>query len=741
MAELNYRDFDLWIGRAAEAYVAKGRDTDGREATVDARLAFSESEIGAFWVRIGRSPSRHAAGLDAGGRDYRPEAAAKRHGGLLFDAIFQGDLLNCFRRSLEQADRDGTGLRIRLRLSDVPELSDLPWEYLYDTSCDRFFALSVKTPVVRYLELPERLQTLAARPPLRMLVMVASPRGYGALNVDEEWRRMNEALGDLRAQGLIELQRLEGATLAALQRQLRRGRVHVFHFIGHGDFDGQSQEGALILADESGRGLPVTGQELGVVLHDHAPRLVVLNACEGARGSKLNPFAGVAQKLIRQGVRAAVAMQTKVLDDFALTLAYELYSALADGYPVDACLTEARKVLAGQQYPAWGAPVLYLRAPDGRILDLEAPDAGGDRAAAAAPPGPQAPVAAGKPAPARARSALRWAAAAALAFTVVLLLVYGPWRESPSRPTAVADSAATEPTEAADTETQEQTVPPPERDEPDADKGGSSDVPSPDVPPPDRSSDAPSSDVPPPAPKLEPPPEKRPPDPDPAAAWPRPDRRNAMHRNPRDGLSYAWIPAGSFMFGCSPGDELCEADEKPASRREIKAGFWLGRTEVTVGAYRRFRDHPSKLPPAPSFNLDWRDDAQPMVNVSRADAARFCEWAGARLPTEIEWEYAARAEIRSSLPPSIPEKAWFADSSGGRAHPVGLKEPNAFGLYDMLGNASEWVAQRPDLPAGRGARRGGSWNHATRSLRFSFRVPEGHSERTEMYGFRCLADV
>ena len=89
-----------------------------------------------------------------------------------------------------------------------------------------------------------------------------------------------------------------------------------------------------------------------------------------------------------------------------------------------------------------------------------------------------------------------------------------------------------------------------------------------------------------------------------------------MHRNDRDGLNYVWIPEGSFLFGCSPGDDLCEDDEKPASRQEIERGFWLGQTEVTVGAYKRFRDHPSKLPTAPSFNSDWKDETQPMVNGS-----------------------------------------------------------------------------------------------------------------------------
>ncbi|MEE8523115.1 MAG: SUMF1/EgtB/PvdO family nonheme iron enzyme, partial [Thermoanaerobaculia bacterium] len=725
MAELTYLSFDLWIWRTAEGYLAKGWDSHGREATTDFRIPFSEPEIEGFWRRIGLPRSRarrHAAAPDASDRSRRPDLAPqtdKSFGGSLFEALFHGGLRSCFRDSLEQARRERAGLRIRLRLADVPELANLPWEYLYDGSSDRFFALSVRTPVVRYLELPEPLQKLTVRPPLKMLVMVASPNDYPELDAEQEWRRLNEALGDYQQRGLIQLERLEGATLAALQRRLRRGGAHIFHFIGHGHFDQQSQKGALILEDESGRGLPVSAEDLGIMLHDHAPRLVVLNACEGARTSQLNPFAGVAQTLIRQGVPAVVAMQTEVLDDFALTLAHEFYGALADGLPVDACLAEARKFLAGQQCAAWGTPVLYLRASDGRILDLEPPGAG-DRT--------------GKPA--GAMSWLKWAAAAALAFAVFLLLVYRPWRESPidEDPIPAELSEAESPEESAAGAT-----PPAAEDdrvaegsetktsEPMAD-GSDRAAKSPDAEEP-ASADDPGTDARPTAP-----PELRPTQII-ATPWPHGDRQQNLHRNERDGQYYVWIPEGSFRFGCSPGDDLCEDDEKPLTDQKIERGFWLGRTEVTVGAYKQFRDHPSLLPPVPSFNADWRDEVQPMVNVSRAEAEKFCAWAAARLPTEIEWEYAARAGERRALPSDVSERAWFADQSDNRVHAVSQKEPNAFGLYDMLGNASEWVAPRPDQPADTGFLRGGSWLHPEQFLRFSFRLSVAPNERDEMFGF------
>jgi formylglycine-generating enzyme required for sulfatase activity len=739
MAGLTYSSFDLWIGRAADGYIAKARDPHGREATVEFRLPVNELEVAGFWREMDRAQPRArrdiapAKGNDRSRPNLAPRVdAAKKYGGALFDALFHGGLSSCFDRSLEQAVREGAGLRIRLRLTDVPELADLPWEYLYDGSSDRFFALSVTTPVVRYLELPEPPQPLTVRPPLRMLVMVSSPSDHAKLNVEQEWRRLDEALGDLQQRRLLHLEPLQGATLPALQRRLRRGAVHVLHFIGHGDFDQRSQKGALILEDESGRGLPVSAEDLGVVLHDHAPRLVVLNACEGARSSRLNPFAGVAQTLVRQGVPAVVAMQTQIRDDFALILAHELYGALADGYPVDACLAEARKVLAGQHDPAWGTPVLYLRAPDGRILDREAPaDAGrpADAAGAGAVSERASPAA---------KLWLKWAGAAVLFSAVLLLLVFRLGRESPPIdnepvPPEVrlpeAELTETSPTDAApsndDRAERSRPIEPVAGEaaaSPWGDRGGRpADAPEPDSRPTAASEVSTTETV--------------------ASAWPQGDHSpGRQQRSERDGMYYVWIPKGDFQFGCSPGDDLCEDDEKPASRQVLERGFWLGQTEVTVGAYKRFRDHPSMLLPAPSFNPDWQDEAQPMVSLSRADAASFCEWAGTRLPTEIEWEYAARAGERRALPPDISKSAWFDGQSKMRAHAVSQKEPNAFGLYDMLGNVSEWVAPSPDQPAEFGILRGGSWSHAAQFLRFSFRHRDASGARSEMYGFRCLAD-
>ncbi len=252
-------------------------------------------------------------------------------------------------------------------------MADLPWEYLYNPALNRFLVLSAETPLVRYLDLPERIRPLAVKPPLRVLVMISSPSDHPPLDVEGEWAKLKEALGDLEQRGLVALERLEEATLAALQRRLRRGEYHIFHFIGHGGFDERAQDGVLLLEGEHGRGRSVSGQDLGTLLHDERTlRLAILNACEGARTSRSDPFVGTAQSLVQQGIPAVIAMQFEITDEAAITLAHEFYAAVADGYPVDAALAEARKAIFAQGNDVeWGTPVLYMRAPDGRIFDIE----------------------------------------------------------------------------------------------------------------------------------------------------------------------------------------------------------------------------------------------------------------------------------------------------------------------------------------------------------------------------------
>jgi formylglycine-generating enzyme required for sulfatase activity len=259
--------------------------------------------------------------------------------------------------------------------------------------------------------------------------------------------------------------------------------------------------------------------------------------------------------------------------------------------------------------------------------------------------------------------------------------------------------------------------------------------------------------------------------------------RGDVRENHKDNLLYVFIPSGTFEMGCSKLDEDCKPDEKPAHTVTISKGFWIGQTEVTVEAYRRFATTTHRpMPPEPEFgsrslNPGWSDPRQPIVNVDWDDARSYCEWIGGHLPTEAQWEYAARGGATTSRYGDLPAIAWFGDNAGKQRidaaklfqedgpgylghlsmngntpHRVGLLTPNPYGLYDVLGNEWEWTSdwygasyyqgsQRFDptgQPSG-DARvlRGGSWVDLPAGIRVSVRGHRPPSARSVDTGFRC----
>lgn len=355
------------IERTAAGYHAEVLDSPSGQASADFVLPFSDLELENYLLKMGgaRRGTRRIDSLDM--------EAAKAFGGRLFDAVFIGDVRSALAASLNESERQKMGLRVRLRLADAPDLADLPWEYLYNRTLNRFFSLSVKTPLVRYLDLPERIVPLAVTPPLNVLVMISSPVDFELLDVEGEFSKLKSALKDIEARGLVVLERVSEASLAALQACLQVKQYHIFHFIGHGGFDERTQDGVLILEDSERRGRRVGAQYLGMILHDHGSlRLAILNACEGARTSRTDPFAGVAQSLVQQGIPAVIAMQFEITDEAAITISQEFYASLASGYPVDGALAEARKAVFAQGNELeWGTPVLYMRSPNGAIFDVQ----------------------------------------------------------------------------------------------------------------------------------------------------------------------------------------------------------------------------------------------------------------------------------------------------------------------------------------------------------------------------------
>src|SRR5205814_2037540 len=126
--------------------------------------------------------------------------------------------------------------------------------------------LSSTTPIVRYLELARPPQPLRVTPPLSILAMTSSPKDLPELDIPREKERLEKAIEDLRAHGLVKLTWLPGQSWQDLLKAMRGGPWHIFHFIGHGGFDTHTDEGLIALEDEGGKTLLLRATHLGLLL-------------------------------------------------------------------------------------------------------------------------------------------------------------------------------------------------------------------------------------------------------------------------------------------------------------------------------------------------------------------------------------------------------------------------------------------------------------------------------------------
>ena len=238
-------------------------------------------------------------------------------------------------------------------------------------------------------------------------------------------------------------------------------------------------------------------------------------------------------------------------------------------------------------------------------------------------------------------------------------------------------------------------------------------------------------------------------------------------------MHFVRIPAGSFVMGNSQADETAFElpdgdlqsiqDETPPHQARISHDFWLGATEVTQGQWLKLmgtRPGPDAL----WSRTNWQQ--LPVVSITWNDAQRFIKKLNAkektkvyRLPTEAEWEYAARAGSTAARPfpiEKLNDYAWHLKNSQDQAQPVATKPANAWGLYDMLGNAWEWVADRynenyyarspavdPQGPASgtQRVRRGGSYHCAPHLMRVNYRAANTPDTRYTVLGFRVLREA
>jgi hypothetical protein len=291
-------------------------------------------------------------------------------GQILFSALFRNnaEIRSVYARTQGTLKPD-EGLRLKFEIGESElDVSTLPWEFLYDP--DQIGPMAtLDTPIVRYLPQSPVLPRMEAQLPLKVLLTGAATEPKS--DVNGALAAVREALE--QPGNAVEMTVEPHLTRQKFQRLLRES-YHVWHFIGHGAPATDTKPGVLLFEDAQGDAEPVSARDLGILLNRNSIRLIVLNACDTGKLA-IDPLRSMAPALLKAQIPGVIAMQLRVTQDTALVFSGEFYRALAQGYPLDACVNEGRKAVIGStglRSPDWGIPMVYTRVEGGRLLDQPA---------------------------------------------------------------------------------------------------------------------------------------------------------------------------------------------------------------------------------------------------------------------------------------------------------------------------------------------------------------------------------
>ena len=293
-------------------------------------------------------------------------------GETLFETLFPGNIRRLYdvarSRHMEVSGaRKGRFPQLDVVFTSmISWIADKPWEFAFDP-VRRTYLATEETHFTRNVVTAVPAQTIEPRSgPLRILVVSAQPVGVGLLSIEEETKVISRGFQELLDAGYAELVVLPRATPDKLHDIVSRDQFDVVHFIGHGEYDRDSQTGTLLFVDKRGGTHLVNDRTLREILCRRSIRLVFLNACETGRGGVVNFNSGVAPALVAGGVPTVIANQYSVLDVSATLFAQRLYWSLARGLSVGAAAREARIAvnysLSGDAID-WAVPVVFTRRP------------------------------------------------------------------------------------------------------------------------------------------------------------------------------------------------------------------------------------------------------------------------------------------------------------------------------------------------------------------------------------------
>jgi len=289
--------------------------------------------------------------------------------------FFQGEVALRLAGSLGALGVSEDGLRISLHLKvDDPQvawLGELHWELLRREH--RYFFLNPAYSLARCLDLPGPPAPTRLKQPLKVLVVVALPKGVTELDAGQDYGALKAAF---RNSPSVEVEILEHASAKGLGDRLRQQAFHVVHFIGHCRFDSEQGKGLLFLETEEGNPDAVEAEIFADLLRGQiTPRLVVLNACRTASFSSDRPWNGLAVALLNARIPAVVAMQCPISDPAAVAFSRGFYGYLAAGHGVDVAVAWGRQTifLSDHHSLEWATPALWLRGMEGELFRVEAP--------------------------------------------------------------------------------------------------------------------------------------------------------------------------------------------------------------------------------------------------------------------------------------------------------------------------------------------------------------------------------